>query len=195
MWFNSTYILDVSTNIDEKLFSLLDKHFSRKHQLHKLFNHNNVKVSYSSLPNFKSVIDGHNKNILMSKKNLLDVAVRTKTSYPLKGSWQHKNLLYFCKVSTPDLKENHPHYIGFIEHTCKDRLYKHNSSFKYESKRTPTELSNFIWDKKKDKINVDLDCNILNKAKSYSRVSENACYVLQINIASFSLQRILNKQN
>ena len=78
MWFNPTYILNVSTNIDEKLFSLLDKNFSRKHQLHKLFNRNNVKVSYSSLPNFKSVIDGHNKNILVSKKNLLHVAVQTK---------------------------------------------------------------------------------------------------------------------
>ena len=29
----------------------------------KVSNHNNVKVTYSSLPNFKSVIKGYNKNI------------------------------------------------------------------------------------------------------------------------------------
>ena len=55
------------------------------HQLCKLFNCNNVKVSYSSLPNFKSVIHGHNKNILNEQKkkdspcNCMD-----KTSCPFK---------------------------------------------------------------------------------------------------------------
>ena len=39
---------------------------------------------------------------------------------PLKGSCQHKNLVYSSKVSTPDLKQNHPHYIGLTEHTFKD---------------------------------------------------------------------------
>ena len=56
IWFNPPFSLNVSTNISKKFFSLLGKHFPKMHQLHKLFNHNNVKVSYSSLPNFKSVI-------------------------------------------------------------------------------------------------------------------------------------------
>ena len=62
--FNPPFSLNVSTNIGKKFFSLLGKHFPKTHRLHKLFNHNNIKVSYSSLPNFKSVIKGHNKNIL-----------------------------------------------------------------------------------------------------------------------------------
>ena len=37
----------------------------------------------------------------------------------------------------------------------------------YESKRNSTELSNFIWGKKKEEINVDLDWSILDKAKPY----------------------------
>ena len=64
IWFNPTFSLNVSRNIGKKFFSLLGKHFQKTNQLHKLFNRNNVKVSYSSLPNFKSVINGHNKNIL-----------------------------------------------------------------------------------------------------------------------------------
>ena len=134
-WFNPPFSLNVSTNIGNKFFSLLGKHFPKTHQLHKLFNRNNVKVSYSSLPNFKSVINGHNKNILNEQEKPSPCNCRDKTSCPLNGSCQHKNLVYSCKVSTPDIKQNHPHYIGLTEHTFKDRLYKHNNSFKYESKR------------------------------------------------------------
>ena len=49
----------------------MDKNFPEMHQLHKLFNRNNVQVSYSSLPNLKSMIKGHNKNILSELENLL----------------------------------------------------------------------------------------------------------------------------
>ena len=178
----------VSTNIGKKLFSLLGKHFLKTHRLHKLFNRN-VKVSYSSLPNFKSVINSHNKNILNEQEKSSSCNCRDKTSCPLKGRCQHKNLVYSCKISTPHLKQNHPHYIGLTEHTFKDRLYKHNNSFKYESKRNSTELSNFIWDKKKEKINVDLDWSILGKAKPLL-LQKNTCYVLPRNITLLSLQRI-----
>ena len=64
IWFNPPFSFNVSTNIGKKFFSLLGKHFPKTHQFHKLFNRNNFKVSYSSLPNFKIVINGHSKNIL-----------------------------------------------------------------------------------------------------------------------------------
>ena len=102
------------------------------------------------------MIKGHNKNIL-NEQEKSPCNCRDKTWCPLKGSCQHKNFVYSSKVSTPDLKQNHPHYTGLTEHTLKDRLYKHNNSFKCESKRNSTELSNFIWSKKKEKINMDLD--------------------------------------
>ena len=102
IWFNPPFSLNkyVSTNIGKKLFSLLGKHFPKTHQLHKLFNRNNVKVSYSSLPNFKSVINGHNKNILYEQEKPSPCNFRDKTSCPLNGNCQHKNLVYSCKVST-----------------------------------------------------------------------------------------------
>ena len=64
IWFNPPFSPNVSTNIGKKFFSLLGKHFPKTHQLHKLSDCNNVKVSYSSLPNFKKVINDHNKNLL-----------------------------------------------------------------------------------------------------------------------------------
>ena len=196
IWFNPPFSLNVSTNIGKKSFSLLGKHFPKTHQLHKLFSRNNVKVSYSSLPNFKSVINGHNKNILNEKEKPSPCNCRDKTPCPLKGSSQHKNLVYSCKVSTPDLKQNHPHYTGFTERTFKDRFYKHNNSFKCESNRNSRELSNFIWGKKKEKINVDLDWSILDKAKPYSPASKKCMSCLtEKYLIIFSIKNLLIKRN
>ena len=86
IWFDPPFSLNVSTNIGKKLFSLLGKHFPKTYQLHTLFNRNNVKVSYSSIPNFKSVINGHNKNILDKQEKASPCNCRDKTSYLLKGN-------------------------------------------------------------------------------------------------------------
>ena len=77
--------------------------------------------------------------------------------------------------------------------TFKYRLYKHNNSFKYESKRNSTELSNFIWGRKREKINVDLDWNILDKAKPYSPASKKCmlCLTEKYHIIS-SAKNLLN---
>ena len=135
MWLNPSYSFHVSTNIGKKFFSLLSKHFPKTHQLYKLFNHNNVKVSYSFLSNFKGVINSHNNNILSEQENSFQCNCKDKTSCPLHVSCRHKNLVYSRKFSIPAIKQNHPHYICLTEHTFQDRLYKYNSSFKYESKR------------------------------------------------------------
>ena len=72
--------LNDSLNVSTNIFSLLGKHFPKTHQLHKLLNCNNVKVSYSSLPNFKSVINGHNKDILNEQEKPSLRNCRDKTS-------------------------------------------------------------------------------------------------------------------
>ena len=42
---------------------LLDKHFGRNHKCHKIFNRNNVKISYSCIDNIENVISSHKKEI------------------------------------------------------------------------------------------------------------------------------------
>ena len=97
IWFNPPFSLNVLKNIGKKFFSLLGKHFPKTHQLHKLFNRNNVKVNYSSLPNFKSVINGHNKNILNEQEKPSPYNCRDKRSCPLIGRCQHKILYILVK--------------------------------------------------------------------------------------------------
>ena len=86
IWFNPPFSLNVSTNIGKKFFSLLGKNFPKTHQLHKLFNRNNVKINYISLPNFKSVINRHNKNILNEQEKPSPCNYKDKTSCLLNGS-------------------------------------------------------------------------------------------------------------
>ena len=42
---------------------LLDKHFGRNHNYHKIFNRNNVKISYSCMNNIKNTISSHSRGI------------------------------------------------------------------------------------------------------------------------------------
>ena len=86
IWFNPPFSLNVSTNIGKNFFNLLGKHFPKTHQLHELFNRNIVKVSYSSIPNFKSAINGHNKNMLNEQEKPSPCHCRDKTSCPFNGS-------------------------------------------------------------------------------------------------------------
>ena len=81
-------------------------------------------------------------------------------------------------------------------HNIHLKIYKHNNSFKYESKKNSTELSNFIWGKNKEKINVDLDWSILDKTKTYSPASKKCmlCFTEKYHTI-FSTKNLLNKHN
>ena len=63
IWFNPTFNKNVKTNIARNFLCLIDKHFPPKHKLHKIFNRNTVKVSYSCMNIVKSIISKHNTRI------------------------------------------------------------------------------------------------------------------------------------
>ena len=51
IWFNPPFSLSVKTNIGARFLHLINKHFPKGHRFHKLFNRNNLKVSYSTTRN------------------------------------------------------------------------------------------------------------------------------------------------
>ena len=69
IWFNPPCSKNVQTNVDETFLNLIKKHFPPNHNLHSVFNKNNVEVSYSCMPNMGSIINNHNKNILTNNNN------------------------------------------------------------------------------------------------------------------------------
>ena len=69
IWFNPPFSRNAATKIGRYFLNLLDRHFPQDHKFHKIFNRNNIKVSYSCMPNIKSVINSHNRTILHSPVN------------------------------------------------------------------------------------------------------------------------------
>ena len=129
IWFNPPCSCSVATDIGKKFSLLLDKHFPKTHEFFKIFNWNNVKVSYSSMPNISSIIKSHSKKILSndeSKSSKSSCNCRDKSSCPLNGNCLQQNVIYCSKVILRNqyTNKNHPHYIGLTESSFKDRLYK-----------------------------------------------------------------------
>ena len=199
IWFNPPYTNNVLTNLSQSFLTILDKHFPKSPRLHRIFNRNNVKISYSAMPNFASVINSHNKKIIndnIVKPTTQPCNCHTKTSCPLHGECLQSSLVYICKAMTSNNTDNHPHYIGLTENTFKDRSYKHRNSFKYDSKRNATELSNFVWENKRERNDTNLEWNVLGKASPYNPESKRRrlCLIEKYHII-FSKLNLLNSRN
>ena len=69
IWFNPPFSLNVKTNVGKIFLRLVKRHFPKENPLHKIFNKNMLKVSYSCMGNIASVLSAHNKNILYPKKS------------------------------------------------------------------------------------------------------------------------------
>ena len=61
--FNTPYNKNVQTNVAKTFFNLIKKFFPPNHNLRPVINKNNVKVSYSCMPNMGSIINNHGKKI------------------------------------------------------------------------------------------------------------------------------------
>ena len=51
IWFNPPYCSTVKTNVGKLFLKLVKRHFPKGHKLHKMFNKNSLRVSYSCLKN------------------------------------------------------------------------------------------------------------------------------------------------
>ena len=63
IWFKPLFSKSVVAKIGKTFLRLIDKHFPPLPKLYKLFNRNNVKISYRCMPNVKSIIKKHNKTV------------------------------------------------------------------------------------------------------------------------------------
>ena len=93
-WFNPPFNLDVSTNVAKIFLNLIEKHFPRSSKLHKIFNKNTVKVSYSCTQNMSKIIKEHNKKIVQKEtQETLDCNGRVKKDCPLNGDCRKESVI------------------------------------------------------------------------------------------------------
>ena len=117
-------------------------------------------------------------------------------SYPLNGDCLQSSVVYGCKITSNSTAVDSPHYISLTENAFKDSLYKQNNSFKYETKKNSTELSNYVWDKKQDKQEILFKWYMKEIAKAYSPVTKRCMFCPRKKFhISFSKERLLNMQN
>ena len=189
---------NVSTKIGKYFLNLLDKHFPRNHRHHKIFNRNNVKVSYSCTKSMKTIITNHNKNILGKKPsiNKSHCNCRNKEAYPLNGQRQIGEVVYESTLSSnqPNYKEKK--YFGIAEESFKGRLYNHSLSFRNDLYKNDTELSKELWKIKMKNYIPEITWRIIRKCLPYNYNSRKCdlCLNEKLEIALYKGENLLNKK-
>ena len=169
----------LATNIGRRFLELIDKHFPNNSPLRKLFNRNNVKISYSCTKNMKSIIASNNSKLLRPEENTVNgrkCNCRSPENCPLNGKCLEESLIYSSKVSSNlGTKE----YIGVTKNTFKERWDGHNFDARHIEFRHRTTLANYIWSLKERNIPFEQTWSIEAHARSYSPEAGycNACCV------------------
>ena len=112
-----------------RFLNLVEKHFPKENKLHKIFNKNTLKVSYSCSLTLTQSISSHNKKDRQTKKGeSLLCNCRKKNDCPMDGKCSTMNTVYKCTASVPTKPDKS--YIGLSEDEWKKRYYKYRKSFR-----------------------------------------------------------------
>ena len=172
--------LDV-TNLGKKFLGIIDKCFPPNHPLHKIFNRHTLKLSYSCMPNMKTIISTHNKKILSqdtatpgpTQQQERTCNCRKKPECPLEGKCLQPNVVYQASVTTEATNES---YVGLASN-FKDRYRNHMTSFRHANRRNETELSKYIWTLKDARKPFRVQWKVLATCKPYDNMTKkcNLC--------------------
>ena len=175
IWFNPPYNKCITSNIGRDFLNLISKHFPNNSPRAKIFNKNNIKVSYSYTNNMSQIIKKHNKKIASTNSTTHpsnQCNCRVKSTCPLPVKWLYKNVIYQATVKTNSVT----HYFGATECTIKQRIYNHKFSFKNRI-RIYAFLSSCIWQLKDTNNSLTIIWEILKQAPAYNKTTKNAYFV------------------
>ena len=203
IWFNPPYSKSVTTNVGRYFLKLLDKHFPKTHKFRKIFNKNNVKVSYSCLPSVKSKVNQHNKNVLQkvceetSKEEVRTCSCPRDAECPLHNNCLEKDIQYSAELSSNLPNYGTKVYKGICATTWKERHYNHNKSFKDVKYEQDTELSKEIWRIKRKGGEYTIKWTKDANHRSYKPEGKRChlCDNEKLAIALYDGKNLLNKRN
>ena len=195
IWFNSPFFKSVKTNIGKIFLQLLSKHFPKNHKMHKIFNRNTVKISYSCMKNIDSIISAHNRNILNSIVQSSGCNCRVKSSYPLNGECLTPKIINRANVSN-DENSKRKCYFGLADKPFKERYRNHTRDFKHEKYENCTEFAKYIWQLKRSNIDFSIEHSIASKVSGNpSSVICPLCITEKLWIIKFLNKDLLNKKS
>ena len=201
IWYNPPWNSNVKTNLGRRFLNIVDRCFPKNHPLHKIFNRHTLKLSYSCMPNMKTIISSHNKKLLSdcnesrNSTQTLDKECncRKKDQCPLEGKCLTSNVVYQATVTTETSTDS---YVGLATN-FKERYRNHTSSFRHHNKRHETELSKHIWTLKDNNKPFKLKWKIIKQCKPYNNITKkcNLCLFEKYIIICKKDLCSLNKRN
>ena len=102
IWFSAPYIANVNTNVGKIFMRLVGQRFPRHQKYYKLFNKNNIKLSYSCMPNMNNIINKHNFKIMKDSAPLTTKTCNCcqKTDCAMDGNCLSECFIYKAFVNT-----------------------------------------------------------------------------------------------
>ena len=197
IWFNPPYSSNVKNSIGKTFLRLLNKHFPRTHPYAKILNRNTIKISYSCMPNMKSIISQQNSHLLHESDEPDEQSDRTccrqVTECPFNGACLTEGIVYNATVTVANSEHV---YHGLTKGTAKDRYDGHMTSFRHEKYENETELSKFVWSLQRKGLAFSIKWGITQKAHSYRCGSKKCdlCLAEKVVIERCKHPRMLNKR-
>ena len=198
IWFNPPYSMNLQTNRAESFWTSVSEHFPKNHRYSKIFNKNNIKVSYSCTDNLQTIIKKHNRKILETSKTPStenNCNCRKKDDCPLKNNCLTSSVVYNANVTTEN-DTTGKNYIGLTEGTFKQRYTQHKLSFRNRNYSNSTELSKHIWTLKDNNTNFTIKWSIFATAPAYSNKGKRChlCLSEKLNLVRAKNPSLLKKR-
>ena len=199
LWFNPPYSKTVKTEIGKFFLQLIKKHFPKEHKFHKIFNRNTLKSSYSCMPNIKTKINAHNREILRNtpSKNTKHCNCQQKENCPMNGACLKESLVYYAAISCNNKNYQSKLYKGSRETNFKKRYSNHKKSFNVPLCKHNMKLSTEYLNLKTKHLKPRISWKIKGIYKSYNLTSKrcNLCLTEKLEMLDDPDKNFLNKRS
>ena len=169
IWFNPPYSQNVQTNVAKSSLQLIDKHFPKSNKLHKVFNRNNLEVSYSYTTNTANIVKNHNqswRNVAMMLKTNESAIAEIRISALLMVNALQATLS--TKLQSGQLQVTRKFTLEWQRTISRQLRYNnHKLSFKDRKHSHDTVLSKHIWDLRDSNTSYEIKRRVIKKANAY----------------------------
>ena len=169
IWYNPPYNATVSTNIGKEYLKIVDECFPQGSKLRKIFNRNNMKISYSGTPNIAKIINAKNSRNIEKDEKITEKSCSCPKNgvCPLGKKCLFKNIIYNATITSGGKDSN---YVGMCSTDFKSRLGVHKQSFKNPN-TNQTSLSKHVHRLKNENKDFGIKWKLIDRGKIFSPIS------------------------
>ena len=201
IYFNAPFCLSVKTKIGKEFFRIVDRHFTKEHPYHSIFNRNTIKLSYSCMSNMAAIIKSHNSHVLRASepseedhRKLCSCTKSKRDQCPLQQQCLVKNIIYKATVHTSGEEK---HYIGSTGRSFKKRFSEHSHALKHRNSQQATTLSKYVWKARDEGEDPKITWSVIHRIpepRGPQRIC-TTCNLERMEIAAADRRQSLNKRS